>query len=71
LHGLVKLALVASPNVPFYVTVERWPPKAVEEGAACGIKALVAKAIVGVAHEGEAEGQHDIQLVSSVGLQPP
>jgi hypothetical protein len=34
--------------------------KAVEEGAVSGINALVAKVIVGIANEGEAEGWCDI-----------
>jgi hypothetical protein len=54
------LALVAGPNVPFDIAFERWPPKAVEEGAARGIYALVAEVVVGVANEGEAEGRRDI-----------
>ena len=70
LCGLVELALMASLNIPFDIAIKQWPPKAVKEGAACGIKALVAKAIMGITDKGKAEGWRNIQLVLSVGLQP-
>ena len=63
--------MVTSVDVPFYVTVEGWPPKAVKEGAACGVEALVAKAVVGIVDQRKVEWQHDAQLVLSVGLPPP
>ena len=59
MHSLAKLALVASVDVPFYIGVKGWPPKAVEEGAACGVEALVAKAVMGIADQRKVEGQHD------------
>ena len=59
LHSLAKLALVTSVDIPFYIAVERWPPKAVKESAACGVESLVAKTIMGIVDEGEAEGRHD------------
>ena len=59
MHGLAKLTLVASVDIPFYVTIERRPPEAVEEGATCRIEPFVAEAIVGIANEGETEGWHD------------
>jgi len=40
-RSLADLAFVASLDVPLDVGLERGPPKAVEECAACGIKTLV------------------------------
>ena len=59
LHGLVKLTLVASVDIPFYIAIEQRPPEAVEEGATCRIEPFVAEAIVGIVNKGETEGWHD------------
>ena len=55
-------------NVPLDIAVERQPPESVGEGAACGVVSLVAKAVVCVADEGEAEGRCDVKLMSSIVL---
>jgi len=47
---LLDLALVASLNVPFHVSLKGRPPEVVEKGAAGRIKALVAKLVMGVAN---------------------
>jgi len=60
LHGLVKLALVTSHNIPFYVAIKQWPPKAVEEGVAYGTKTLMAEVVMGIVNKREVEGQRDI-----------
>ena len=71
LHGLAKLTLVASVDIPFYVAIKRRPPEAVKEGATCRIEPFVAEAIVGITNEGEMEGWHDAQLVAFIGLSSP
>jgi len=48
LHCLPDLALVASLNIPFHVSLEGRPPEVVKEGAVHRIKALVAKLVMGV-----------------------
>jgi len=47
----MDLALVAGLNVPFDVGFRGWPPEAVKEGAACGVKTLVSEFVVGVMNE--------------------
>jgi len=42
---------VAGLNVPFDIGFEGWPPEAVEEGTACGVKTLVSEFVVGVTNE--------------------
>jgi hypothetical protein len=58
-------------DVPLDIAVEQWPPESVGEGAACGVVSLVAKAVMCVVDEGEAEGRCNIKLVSSIVLQLP
>ena len=58
--GLMKLALVASADIPLNIVLEGRPPEAVEEGAPRGIEALVPKVIVGVTDEGEALRGRDV-----------
>ena len=71
MRRLAELALMARLNIPLDVTVERRPPESVSEGAACGVVTLVAKVVVRVADEGEAEGRRDVKLMSPIVLQPP
>ena len=41
MRGLMDLAFMAGLDIPLDVRFECWPPEAIEEHAACGIKALV------------------------------
>jgi hypothetical protein len=60
LHHLAELALVASLDIPFYVAVEQWPPEVVSDGVPRRVEALVAKAVMGVVNDGEAEWKHNV-----------
>ena len=69
--GLMDLALVTSLNIPLYVGVEHGPPEAVEKGAACGVKTLVAELVVGIANERVSNGRAGIKLMSAAELFSP
>jgi len=60
LHHLVELALMASLNIPFYVTVKQQPPEVVGDSVPHGVESLVAEAVVGVMDEGKAEWRRNI-----------
>ena len=68
---LAELALVTCLHIPLDVGFESQPPKAVEQGVPHGVKALVAKAVMGVAYQGVTSKRRDIELVAAAGLSLP
>jgi hypothetical protein len=68
---LTDLALVTSLNIPFHIGVERRPPEAVKEGAACGVETLVAELVMGITNEHILNGRVSVELVSAVVLLLP
>jgi hypothetical protein len=71
LDRLAELALVTCLHVPLDIGFESWPPKAVEQGVLRGVKALVAKAVMGVAYQGVMSKRRNIELVAATGLSSP
>src|SRR5258708_37501118 len=69
--SLVKLALVASIDVPFDVLLESRPPESVEEGVLCGIEAFVSEVVVCFMDEVKMLGGGDVKLMSSMTLPSP
>ena len=56
---------------PLDIGFECGPPEAVEEGTACGVKALVAEFVMSVAYEGKSNGGAGIKLVPATVLSSP
>jgi len=67
----MNLALMASFDKPLDIGFKCWPPEVVEEGAACGIKTLVAKPVMCIADKGVLHRGVGVELVSSVVLPSP
>jgi hypothetical protein len=63
--------LVTGLDEPLDIGFERGPPEAIEEDAACGVEALVAKIVMSVTDEGIPNGGMGIKLVPAALLSSP
>jgi len=71
LGGLADLAQVTCLDVPLDIGLEGWPPEAVEEGAACGVEALVAQLVISVMDKSVPRRGVGIELVATAVLLLP